>query len=426
MNMVEKILARKSGQKSVTPGDVVLADVDLMCMHDLSANFVMKVFENEMDGARIADPDRLVFAFDHNFAPATREAAEALAAVRRFAKKHNVKNVFDSGCGSLHHVIMEAGLVKPGMIVVGCDSHSPIYGAIGAFGTGVGNNSMAALGFTQNKGWFKVPETIKIHFHGTPMKSVQPRDISQFLVGTLGEDGAIYKALEYAGPYIESLDVNDRSLFPLQAIDVGGKCGFVNPDDKTRRYLKQLFASHANAPQYELLSNDVDCRYADVIDIDVSRIEPQIACPPTVGNVKPIDAAVGTPINVAEAGGSTGGRLSDIRALAACLANRRIHPDVRLQVVPASRDIYLAALKEGLFETLHLAGANIFPPSAGSNQAFNMGALAEDEVMISTQARNFPGRNGHPKARHFLASALTVAASALTGKITDPRTLEVQ
>jgi len=256
------------------------------------------------------------------------------------------------------------------------------------------------------------------------MKAVQPRDISQFLVGKLGEDGAIYKALEYAGPYIESLDVNDRALFPLQAIDVGGKCGFVNPDEKTLRHVQQLLGSKPGVLPFELISNDADSRYSDIVDIDVSRIEPQVACPPTVGNVHPIDAAVGTPINVAEAGGSTGGRLSDIRALARCFANRRVHPGVRLQVVPASRNIYLAALKEGLFETLHIAGANIFPPSAGSNQAFNMGALAEDEVMISTQARNFPGRNGHPKARHFLASALSVAASALTGKITDPRTLE--
>ena len=420
MNLVEKILARKSGQRSVAPGDVVTTDIDLMVMHDLSANFVMKVFNNEMVGASIADPSKIVFAFDHNFAPATRDAAEALAAVRKFAAKHKIQHLFDSGCGSIHHAIMEAGLVTPGMIVIGCDSHTPIYGALGAFATGVGNNSMAALGFARSKGWFKVPETIKIHFHGTPMKAVQPRDISQFLVGKLGEDGAIYKALEYAGPYIESLDVSDRALFPLQAIDVGGKCGFVNADEKTAQYVRQLQPSKS----YELLQNDSDCRYSEVVDIDVSRIEPQVACPPTVGNVKPIDAAVGTPIDVAEAGGSTGGRLSDIRALAACFVNRRVHPGVRLQVVPASRGIYLAALREGLFETLHIAGANIFPPSAGSNQAFNMGALAEEEVMISTQARNFPGRNGHPKARHFLASPLTVAASALTGKITDPRTLE--
>ena len=420
MNLVEKILARKSGRNSVAPGDVVTTDIDLMVMHDLSANFVMKVFNNEMEGASIADPSKIVFAFDHNFAPATRDAAEALAAVRKFAAKHKIQHLFDSGCGSIHHAIMEAGLVTPGMIVIGCDSHTPIYGALGAFATGVGNNSMAALGFARSKGWFKVPETIKIHFHGTPMKAVQPRDISQFLVGKLGEDGAIYKALEYAGPYIESLDVSDRALFPLQAIDVGGKCGFVNADEKTAQYVRQLQPSKS----YELLQNDSNCRYSEVVDIDVSRIEPQVACPPTVGNVKPIDAAVGTPIDVAEAGGSTGGRLSDIRALAACFVNRRVHPGVRLQVVPASRGIYLAALREGLFETLHIAGANIFPPSAGSNQAFNMGALAEEEVMISTQARNFPGRNGHPKARHFLASPLTVAASALTGKITDPRTLE--
>ena len=424
MNLVEKILARKSGRKSVAPGDVVTTDIDLMVMHDLSANFVMKVFNNEMEEPSIADPSKIVFAFDHNFAPATREAAEALAAVRKFAAKHKIQHLFDSGCGSIHHAIMEAGLVTPGMIVIGCDSHTPIYGALGAFATGVGNNSMAALGFARSKGWFKVPETIKIHFHGTPMKAVQPRDISQFLVGKLGEDGAIYKALEYAGPYIESLDVSDRALFPLQAIDVGGKCGFVNADEKTARYARQLLELNGSATPFELLQNDANCRYAEVVDIDVSRIEPQVACPPTVGNVKPIDAAVGTPIDVAEAGGSTGGRLSDIRALAACFVNRRVHRGVRLQVVPASRGIYLAALREGLFETLHTAGANIFPPSAGSNQAFNMGALAEEEVMISTQARNFPGRNGHPKARHFLASPLSVAASALTGRITDPRTLE--
>jgi 3-isopropylmalate/(R)-2-methylmalate dehydratase large subunit len=251
------------------------------------------------------------------------------------------------------------------------------------------------------------------------MDGVAPRDISQYLVGYLGEDGAIYEALEYAGPYIEKLDVADRALFPLQAIDVGGKCGFVNPDQKTADYLEALLG-HG---KFELLRNDPEGRYARTIDIDVSRIEPQVACPPTVGNVKPIDAAVGTPINVAEIGGSTGGRLSDIRTLAKHLANKKVAAGVRLQVVPASRGIYLAALREGLFETLHVAGANIFPPSCGSNQAFNMGALAEEEVMISTQARNFPGRNGHPKARHFLASPLTVAASALSGRIADPRTL---
>ncbi len=200
---------------------------------------------------------------------------------------------------------------------------------------------------------------------------------------------------------------------------MGGKCGYINPDAKTAEFAQGLLG-HAN---FEIYRNDPGTRYTQVIDIDVGRIGPQVACPPTVGNVQPIEAAVGTPINIAEAGGSTGGRLSDIRTLARCFATRKVHPGVRLQIVPASRGIYLAALREGLFETLHSAGANIFPPSAGSNQAFNMGALAEDEVMVSTQARNFPGRNGHPNARHFLASALTVAASAARGTITDPRSL---
>jgi 3-isopropylmalate/(R)-2-methylmalate dehydratase large subunit len=419
VNVVEKILAQRSGHSEVRPDDVVVTGVDLMIMHDLSANFVMKVFENEMQGATISNPDKLVFAFDHNFSPATREAAEALAAVRRFATRHKIRHLFDSGCGSIHHVIVEAGLAKPGMIIVGCDSHTPMYGALGAFATGIGNNSMAALGFVHESGWFKVPHTIKVHFHGTLRPGVMARDVSQYMIGLLGEDGAIYRAIEYAGPYIESLSVIDRCLFPLQAIDIGGKCGYINPDEKTVQYVRSLIGHDT----FELVRNDPDVRYAEVIDIDVSQIEPQVACPPTVGNVKPIDAAIGTPVNVAEAGGSTGGRLTDIRTLAQCLAGKKVHPGVRLQVVPATRGIYLAALREGLFETLYTAGANIFPASAGSNQAFNMGALAEDEVMISTQARNFPGRNGHPKARHFLASPLSVAAAAIHGEITDPRSL---
>jgi 3-isopropylmalate/(R)-2-methylmalate dehydratase large subunit len=417
MNMIEKILAKASGKKAVAPGDVVIAKVDLMVMHDLSANFVMKVFENEMDAGTVADPSRIALVFDHNFAPATQQAAEALAAVRKFAKKHNVRNLFDSGCGSVHHVIIEAGLWAPGRVIIGCDSHTPIYGALGAFATGVGNNSMAALGFPRGLGWFRIPETIKVVFHGKHQPGVLPRDVSQFLVGNLGEDGAIYKAIEFAGPYIEELSIEDRLLFPLQSIDVGGKCGFINPDEKTAAFAKAVL----NGSDFEMFANDANCEYCETREIDVSKIEPQIACPPTVGNVRPIQEAVGIPIDVAEVGGSTGGRLEDIRQLAAFFRNRKVAEGVRLQVVPASRGIYSTALREGLIETLFNAGANVFPPSAGSNQAFNMGALAEDEVMISTQARNFPGRNGHPKARHFLASTLTVAVSAAKGRITDPR-----
>jgi 3-isopropylmalate/(R)-2-methylmalate dehydratase large subunit len=419
MNVIEKILAKASGNKEVRPGDVVVANVDLMVMHDLSSNFVMKVFENEMENARIKDPSRIVFAFDHNFAPATQQAAEALAAVRKFAAKHGIRHVLDCGCGSVHHAIIESGLWKPGQVIIGCDSHTPIYGALGVFATGVGNNSMAALGFQYSLGWFRVPETMQVFFHGETGPAVTPRDISQYLVGKIGEDGAVYKAIEYAGPYMQALPVEDRMLFPLMSIDVGGKCGFINPDDKTIAFAESFSASK----DFDMPVNDPSVTYKDVLDVDVSKIEPQVACPPTVGNVKPVQEAVGVPVNIAEVGGSTGGRIEDIRILARCFANRKVNPDVRLQVVPVSRGVYSAALREGLFQILHDAGANIFPPSAGSNQAFNMGAMAEDEVMISTQARNFPGRNGHPNARHYLGSTLTVAASAIKGRITDPRAI---
>src|SRR5712672_2220503 len=207
MNMIEKILARASGRKEVAPGEVVIAKVDRMVMHDLSANFVTRVFREELGGGMIADPSRIAFVFDHNFSPATREAAEKLYEVRRFATQYGIRNVFQGGHGSLHHVIIENGLWAPGQVIIGCDSHTPIYGALGLFATGVGNNSMAALGFPHGLGWFRVPETFQVLFHGKTGPGVTPRDIAQYLVGRLGEDGAVYKAIEYAGPYMVSLPV---------------------------------------------------------------------------------------------------------------------------------------------------------------------------------------------------------------------------
>ena len=417
MNMIEKILAKASGRKEVAPGEVVVANVDLMVMHDLSSNFVMKVFENEMQGGRIADPSRIAFVFDHVFSAPAQKEAEALADVRKFAARHGIKNVFDSGSGSVHHVIIESGLWAPGNVIIGCDSHTPIYGALGCFATGVGNNSMAALGFPYGLGWFRVPETMQALYLGQPQAGVFPRDIAQHTVARIGEDGAVYKAVEYSGAYIESLPVEDRALFPLMSIDIGAKCGFVNPDAKTEAFARAMLPGKS----FEMFANDPGTRYKEVLDIDVSKLEPQVACPPTVGNVKPVGEVQGIAIDIAEVGGSTGGRIQDIREAARRLKGRKIHSGVRLQIVPATRGVLRVALSEGLIEVLVDAGATIFPPSAGSNQAVNMGAMAEHEVMLSTQARNFPGRNGHPKARHYLASTATVAASALTGRITDPR-----
>jgi len=417
MNMIEKILAKAADKKAVEPGEVVIANVDRMVMHDLSANFVTRVFREELGGGSILDPSRIAFVFDHNFSPATEEAARTLHKVRRFAAEHGIRNLFNGGNGSLHHVIIENGLWAPGQVIIGCDSHTPIYGALGVFATGVGNNSMAALGFQHGKAWFRVPATMQVFLHGTAQKGVAPRDIAQYVVGHLGEDSAIYRAIEYGGPYIQSLSVEDRMLFPLMSIDLGAKASFINPDDKTVAYAR----SFSRFKDFEVMTNDAGVAYERVVDIDVSNLEPQVACPPTVGNVKPVGDVVRVPIDLAEIGGSTGGRLDDLRVAAACLRGRRVADGVRLQVVPANRSIYKAALQEGLIEALLDAGAVVFPPSAGSNQAVNMGAMSAEEVMISNQARNFPGRNGHPKAQHYLASAATVAVSALKGRISDPR-----
>jgi homoaconitate hydratase family protein len=417
MNMIEKILAKASGKKDVVPGDIVVANVDRMVLHDLSSNLVSKVFESEMAGGKIFDPDRIVFVFDHTFSPPSQADADVLTEARRFAAKYGIRNVFDSGSGSIHHVIIENGLWAPGNVIIGCDSHTTVYGALGVFSTGVGNNSMAALGYAHGKAWFRVPETIQVLLHGPLQEGTTPRDVAQYLEGFLGEDSAVYRAVEYAGSFIESLTIEDRMLFPLMAIDLGAKAGYINPDEKTAAYAYK----YAGRQDFEIFKNDPGVAYARVIEVDAAALEPQVACPPTVGNVRPIGQAAGIEIQLAEIGGSTGGRLGDIRVLAHALSGKKVHPDVRLQVVPITRGVYLAALREGLLETIVESGGIIFPPSAGSNQAVNMGAMSEDQAMISTQARNFPGRNGHPKARHYLASAATVAASAVTGRITDPR-----
>jgi 3-isopropylmalate/(R)-2-methylmalate dehydratase large subunit len=381
MNMIEKILAKASGKKEVAPGDIVVANVDRMVLHDLSSNLVSKVFEDEMGGGTIFDPDRIAFVFDHTFSPPSQADADVLTEARRFAAKYGIRNVFDSGSGSIHYVIIEKGLWAPGNVIIGCDSHTTVYGALGVFSTGVGNNSMAALGYAHGKAWFRVPETIQVHLHGVLQNGVSPRDVAQYLEGFLGEDSAVYRAVEYAGPFIEGLSIEDRMLFPLMAIDLGAKAGYINPDEKTAAYARK----YSRGENFELFKNDSDIQYAKVIEVDVATLEPQVACPPTVGNVKPIGQAAGIEIQLAEIGGSTGGRLGDIRILAQTLRGKKVHQNVRLQVVPVTRGVYLAALREGLLETIVEAGGIIFPPSAGSNQAVNMGAMSEHDLHTGAQ-----------------------------------------
>lgn len=413
MNLVEKILARASGKSTVEPGDIVVATVDRMIMHDLSGYLTTKVFDERV-GGKVRHPDRIAMVFDHHFSPPTEESADMLAANRKWAREHGI-HLFDCGNGNIHHVAMRRGLIQPGMIVVGSDSHTPVHGTVGAFATALGNDSHAGTVLPYGKAWFKVPRTVRVELHGTPPPGTTARDVALWLGAEIGEGGLVYAAVEFAGPYVKELSIWDRWLFPLLCIDIGAKCAFVEPDAVTEAFVRTLPGG-----RLDQLTRGDGGEADEALRFDVGELAPQVACPPTVGNVRPVAAVAGSPVQWAELGGHAGGRLEDFRAAASLLRDRRVHPTVRFNLVPSSREVFTEALREGLVEPLHAAGATWFPPSTGSNQAYNMGAMSAGETMISTHARNFPGRNGSPEARMYLASARSVAAAAVTGVITDP------
>lgn len=414
MKMVEKILARASGAAEVTPGEIVVADVDGLVMHDLSAYLTSKVYEQRV-GLPVRYPERVTLVFDHTFCPATEETADVLVHNRAWARKRGL-NLYDCGSGNIHHVIARGGYARPGSVIVGSDSHTPVYGALGAFATGIGNDSHAGTVLPYGKAWFRVPETVHVSISGNLRPGTTPRDVALWLVGEIGEGGAVYKALQFDGDFVKGLPFWDRWLLPLITIDVGAKCGLIEPDEVTARFVAGLPQRSGHEP-LRGDPGDVSERW----EYDVSELAPQVACPPTVGNVHPVDEVAGREISWAELGGHGGGRIEDIRMAADVLRRVPKHPDVRFNIVPSSRQVFAQALEEGLVAELHAAGVTFFPPSTGSNQAVNMGAMSAGEAMISTHARNFPGRNGSSKAEMYLASALTVAASATQGKIADPR-----
>lgn len=417
MNIVEKILAKASGRDSVEPGDIVIANVDRLIMHDLSGYLTSGVFDKQV-GGDIKYPDRVVMVFDHHFSPPTEEQAKVLEHNRAWARKNGI-HLFDCGSGNIHHVLVRRGLVKPGMIVVGSDSHTPVHGSVGALAVALGNDSHAGTVLPYGKAWFKVPHTVRIEVHGTPHPTATPRDVALWLVAQIGEGALNYAAVEFAGPYVKQLGFWDRWLFPLLCVDLGAKCSFVEPDEVTEAFARSL---PGVLPEDCPRSDDQEA--SEIYRFDVGEVTPQVACPPTVGNVKPVSAVAGKQVGWAELGGHGGGRIEDIRIAARLLEGRHVHPSVRFNIVPSSREVFSEAVAEGLVGVLHEAGATWFPPSTGSNQAINMGAMAAGEAMISTHSRNFPGRNGSPEAEMYLASAASVAASALTGVVTDPGAVE--
>ena len=405
----EKIFSRASGNKAKA-NDFVIADVDYAMAHDGTSILAVRSFR-EMGTEKVWNPDRIIIPFDH-LTPANTDTTAALQKdIREWLQGQEIKNFYDVGEGICHQLLPEKGFALPGRLIVGADSHSCTYGAFGAFGTGVGATDMAEI-FSTGKLWFKVPESIRITAEGKLRKHVYAKDLTLKIIGTLGVAGATYKAAEFYGSTIESLSISGRMTLCNMAIEMGAKAGIVPPDRKTFEYLKGR-----TEEKYEPVYADEDAHYVQEYHFAADSLEPQVACPHNVDNVRGISELSPTKIDQAFIGTCTNGRLEDLEAAAGILKGEKVA--VRTLVIPASREVFLEAARKGIIETLLEAGATVGTPGCGPCLGGHMGVIAKDEVCISTANRNFKGRMG-TGGFVYLASPATAAASALTGEITSP------
>ena len=415
MNIIEKILANASGKQQVSPGEIIEANIDVAMTHDLTGPLAIKSFR-EIGAKKVWNNQKVVVILDHLVPASSVISANLHKIVRNFAEEQNIKNFYDVGRGGVCHQVMpEQGHVRPGEVIVGSDSHTCTYGAFGAFATGIGSTELAAV-FATGKLWFRVPEVIKIDVTGNFQNLVTAKDLTLNIVGKIGADGAIYKGLEFGGSTIRDMTVDGRMVLCNMAVEMGAKAGIIEPDQKTLDYVE----ARIDKP-FKPVKSDPDATYEKVVDVDVSDLEPQVAVPHSVDNVKQVSEVEDTEVDQAFIGSCTNGRLEDLRSAAQILKGKKIVRSVRLVVIPASQEIYLNALNEGLIKTFMESGATIGNPNCGPCLGGHMGILAEGEACISTSNRNFVGRMGSTKSFVYLASPATVAASAITGKITDPR-----
>lgn len=414
MNLIEKILAKASGKREVVAGEIVDAKVDCAMVNEITGHLTIKYF-NEVGARDVWDRDRIVIVIDHTVPAATVEAAELHKIVREFARRHMIKAFYDVGRGGIAHQIMvEKGHVLPGSLIVGADSHTCTYGALGAFSTGIGSTEMAAV-FINGRLWFKVPKAIKVNVAGRFKEYVTAKDLFLSIAKTLGEDGANYMGIEFCGPTIEEMSVDGRLTLCNMVIEVGAKAGIVAADEKTMAYLKGRVNERISP-----IKGDEDAEYEKVIEVDAGSLQPLVACPSSVDNVKPASEVEGVELDQVFIGSCTNGRLEDLRVAAKILDGKKVNERTRLVIVPASQEVYLSALKEGLIETFVKSGAVVANPTCGACYGGHIGVLASGEVCLSTTNRNFVGRMGSPKSKVYLASPATAAASALEGRIVDP------
>ena len=416
--IAEKIFSKASG-KDVKAQDFVFANVDLAMTHDITGPLALKGFYEIFKGKeekKVWDPKKIVIVFDHQVPADSLHACENHTMLRNFAKEQGILN-YDVYEGVCHQVLPEKGHVRPGDLIVGSDSHTCTYGALGAFSTGIGSTDMAAV-FATGKLWFRVPETIKFEIDGTLQKHVHSKDLILYLIGQVGAEGARGMAVEYKGSTIRDMCVADRMVMSNMAIEMGGNAGIIEADEITESYLKERISD------FELESKwnaDEDAKYFSEYGYDISDLEPQVACPHNVDNVKPVSEVEGTKIDQILVGSCTNGRFEDFEAFANILGDEPIAKGVRVLIIPASRTEYMKILRAGYIEKFMDAGAIVESACCGPCMGGSFGLLGKGEVGLATANRNFKGREGSPDSFVYLSSPATAAASALTGEITDPR-----
>ena len=424
MTVVEKILARATDQSRVKAGDVVEPRVDLAMSHENGAlviNQFREIYQGTGLEARVWDPDRIALIFDHRVPAESAKTATNQKRVREFAAQQGIKKFHDirgDEGGICHQILPENGYVLPGQVVVGTDSHTTSHGALGAFSFGIGATEMASVWVLGRVLNVEVPGTIKVEVRGDLQAYVLPKDLILYLIGQISAQGANFKVIEFHGPTIEKISTSGRLTICNMAVEAGATSGIVPADAETVRYLHEEAGVKGRV---EVLRLDADAVYDQVIEIDASELAPQVACPHTVDNVKSIQAVAGKQVNQIVIGSCTNGRLDDIQIAAQILEGKKVARNVRMLVFPASARIYRQALKDGYLSMLMDAGAVVMNSGCGPCLGVHQGALADGDVALATTNRNFKGRMGNPSAEVYLCSPAVAAASALTGKITDPR-----
>ena len=414
MTITEKILAAHCDREEVAAGDLIKAKVDLVLANDITAPIAINEFKKT--GAKhVFDKDRIALIPDH-FAPQKDiKAAEQCKMIRNFSRENDISLYFEVGRMGIEHALLpEQGIVVPGDLVIGADSHTCTYGALGAFATGVGSTDVASAMAT-GECWFKVPESMKFIYHGKLNRWVGGKDLILHTIGDIGVDGALYRAMEFEGETIRSLKMFARLTMCNMAIEAGGKNGIIVPDEITEKYVKGRAKR-----QYKFYSSDKDARYAEVRDYDCSKIPPTVACPSLPSNTKPAAELSNVTIDQVVIGSCTNGRIEDMREAAAIIKGRKVNPNTRMIVIPATQQIYLQAVKEGLADIFVNAEAVFSTPTCGPCLGGHMGVLAKGEKALSTTNRNFVGRMGHPESEVYLSNPAVAAASAIKGRIAVP------